>query len=107
MTHDSETMSHLSEFVAGDYRHSTLQLLYPGSDTESHLYEGGTLHGLNVNGFTIPDNCEDMISFIREECRATSAFDSLSARAHGLWPLIFLASRHYRVPVPPQFWPTS
>ena len=104
MTRDSETMSHLSEFVAGDYRHSTLQLLYPGSDTEAHLYEGGTLNGLNVNGFTIPDNCEDMISLIREECRATSAFDSLSARAHGLWPLIFLASRHHRVPVPPQFW---
>ena len=105
LTQDSETMAHLSEFAAGDYRHSTLQLLYPGTDTEAHLYVGGTLHGLNVNGFTIPDNCQEMLSFLREECRATSAFDSLSARAHGLSPLIFLASRHHRVPVPPQFWP--
>ena len=75
-TRDAETMSHLSEFAAGDYRHSTLQLLYPGSDTEEHLYVGGTLHGLNVNGFSIPDRCEDMISFIRGECDAKSAFDS-------------------------------
>ena len=106
-TQDADTMSHLSEFAAGDYRHSTLQLLYPGPDTEAHLYTGGTLHGLNVNGFNIPDNCEEMISFVRVECLATSAFDSLSPRAHGLWPLLFLASRHHRVPIPPQFWPSS
>ena len=104
-THDADTMSHLSEFAAGDYRHSTLQLLYPGSDTEEHLYEGETLHGLNVNGFRIPSCCDDMVSFIRAEVDATSAFDSLSPCSHGVWPLLFLASRHHRVPVPPQFWP--
>ena len=104
-THDADTMSHLSEFASDDYRHSTLQLLYPGSDTEEHLYEGETLHGLNVNGFTIPSRCDDMVSFIRAEADATSAFHSLSPRSHGVWPLLFLASRHHRVPVPPQFWP--
>ena len=107
VTQDANTMSHLSEFAAGDYQHSTLQLLYPGSDTEEHLYSGRTLHGLNVHGFAIPDSCEDMISFIRVECDATSAFDSLSPRIHEISPLLFLACRHHRVPVPPQFWPLT
>ena len=100
-------MSRLAEFAADDYGQATLQLLYPGSDTEAHLYKGGTLHGLNVNNFTIPATCEEMTSLIRTECKASSAFESLSARAHGLWPLPVLTSRHHRIPVPPHFCPSA
>ncbi len=105
LTGDAETLRHLAEFTSGPFRHSTLQLLYPGSDTEQHLYEGTSGHGLNANGFTIPESPNEMLSLIRSECNASPAFNSLSVLEFGLWPLIVLACRHHRQPLPPHFWP--
>ena len=102
---DARTLARLADFAAGPYSHATLQLLFPGPDTEEHLYEGGTLHGLNVWGFEIPDDCDKLIKILRADCEALPAYWSLSAHAHGLWPLVVLASRHHRVPLPPHFWP--
>ena len=46
-----------------------------------------------------------MLAPIRSEIGASKAFWALSARQHGLWQLVILASRHHRIPVPPHFWP--
>lgn len=104
VTRDGETLGRLADFVAGDYAHSTLQLLYPGSDTETHLYRGGADHGLAASGIEIHRSCEAMLAPIKLECEASDAFTSLSAVSFGLWPLVILASRHHRFPVPPQLW---
>ena len=102
---DVDTLGVLADFVSGPYRHSNLQLLYPGADTEEHLYRGSADHGLAAGGIEIARSCEDMIAPIRAECAASAEFRSLSAIAWGLWQLVTLACRHYRVPVPPHFWP--
>ncbi len=104
VTPDAETLGRLADFVAGPYAHSTLQLLYPGSDTETHLYRNGGVHGLNFTEIEIQRSGENLLAPIKLECEASDAFTSLSAVNFGLWPLVILASRHYRVPVPPQFW---
>ena len=104
VTRNSETLGRLADFVADYYAHSTLQLWYPGSDTETHLYQGGAAHGLAAPGIVIHRSCEAMLAPIKLECEASGAFKSLSAVSFGLWPLVILASRHHRVPVPPQFW---
>ncbi len=106
-TGDASTLSFLAEFASNAYSHSTLQLLFPGPDTEDRLYEGRARHGLVLHDFKIPDACGDMVSLIQDECRASSEHWSLSARTHGLWPLVVLASRHHRMPVPPHFWPVG
>ena len=104
VTADATTLGMLADFVAGPYAHSTLQLWYPGFDTETHLYRGSGAHGLAATGIDIQRSCEAMLSPIKSECEASEAFASLSAVRAGLWPLVILASRHHRVPVPPQFW---
>ncbi|MCY4489824.1 MAG: chemotaxis protein [Deltaproteobacteria bacterium] len=104
-TNDTETLGLLTDFVAGRYKHSTLQLLYPGTDTESLLYRGNVNHGLAFTDIAIKRSCKDVLSPIKAECNASREFWSLSAVTHGLWPLVILASRHHRVPVPPHFWP--
>ena len=104
-TNDTETLGLLSDFVTGPYKHSTLQLLYPGADTEAHLYRGSADHGLAFTEIAIKRSCEEVLSPIKAECHASREFWSLSAVTHGLWPLVISASRHHRVPVPPHFWP--
>ena len=101
---DVATLRMLSDFSSGPYKHSTLQLWYPGRDTEEHFYRGDSDHGLSGVNFKIQSSSADTLSPIKSECDASSEFLSLSAFKHNLWPLIVSACRHHRVPVPPHFW---
>lgn len=105
ITDDTVTLRALADFASGHYKHSTLQLWYPGSDTEQHLYLDSDKHGLSANDIKIERECQDMLAPIDTECTSSPAFESLSALHYGLWPLLILASRHHRIPVPPHFWP--
>ena len=104
---DEETLDLLANFASGPYKHSTLQLWYPGSDTEEHLYRGSTNHGLAATDIRIERRPEDMLAQIRSECSRSAAFESLSPLAYGLWPLLILASWHHGIPVPPHLWPLT
>ena len=104
---DEETLASLANFASGVYKHSTLQLWYPGSDTEEHLYRGSANHGLAASNIRIERCPEDMIAQIRFECSKSTAFKSLSPLEYRLWPLLILASRHHRIPVPPHLWPLA
>ncbi len=104
---DEETLVLLADFASGLYIHSTLQLWYPGSDTEEHLYRGSADHGLAATDIRIERCPEDMLAQIRSECSKSAAFESLSPLACSFWPLLILASRHHGIPVPPHFWPLT
>lgn len=102
---DTGTLGLLAEFAAERYSHSTLQLWYPGPDSEEHIYRGGANHGLAATNIRIARACDDMLAPIRSECARSVAFSSLSAVTRRLSPLIVSASRHHRIPVPPHLWP--
>ena len=101
---DGETLNYLADFTSKHYKHSTLQLWYPGPDTEEHLYNGSRIHGLAATDIRIECNPDYMLAQIRSECSNSEDFSSLSPLAYDLWPIIILASQHHRIPVPPQFW---
>ena len=102
---NDETLSLLCEFVSTYYAHSTLQLWYPGADSETHLYRGNAAHGLFWDEFAMSRVSQEVLDPIRRECASSNAYDSVSAIEHGFWPLIVLACRHHRVPLPPHLWP--
>lgn len=104
---DEETLKLLSEYVSADYAHSTLQLWFPGDDSEEHLYRGTDNHGLCWTEFVMSRVSGEVLGPISLECVSSNAYDSLSAIKHGLWPLVVLACRHHRMPVPPHLWPIS
>ena len=107
ITGDVETLNFLADFASGHYQHSTLQLWYPGPDTEEHLYRGSANHGLAATDIRIERHPDDMLASVRSECTNSAAFLSLSPLSYDLWPLLILASRHHRVPVPPHFLPLA
>ena len=102
---DEETLKLLSEYVSTDYVHSTLQLWFPGDDSEEHLYQGTDNHGLCWSDFAMSRVSQEVLDPISRECVSSNAFNTLSAIEHGIWPLIVLACRHHRMPVPPHLWP--
>ena len=107
VTGDTDTLGLLADFTSGPYAHSTLQLWYPGDDSEDHMYRGSDDHGLAATNIKVVRSCGNMLSPIKAECEASSAFHSLSAIRRRLWPLVILASRHHRIPAPPHFWPLN
>lgn len=101
---DTETLSRLTKFTADSFSHSTLQLWFPGADTEAKLYAGELQHGIAVTDLKIRKSPAEILQIPRDECEANDHFDNLSAVKYGFWPIVLIACRHYRIPVPPQLW---
>ncbi len=84
--------------------HCTLQLWLPDTDSEALLYTGSKDHGVNLSNITIDHPFEEYVHTISDACARKSAFHELSPIATGFWPILLLACRHHRYPVPPHFW---
>lgn len=99
-----DVLSTLQNFAAENLQHCTLQLWFPGHDSEKHLYTNGDKHGGALTGLEITADKEALLDQVFEECEADQSFNQLSAIQFGIWPLILMACRHYRLPIPPHFW---
>lgn len=84
--------------------HCSFQLWYPDESTEAHLYINNKTHGASVCDINVSEAQEDFLNFIKNECDQIKGFSDLTANTYGVWPLILVACRHYRIPVPPDFF---
>jgi hypothetical protein len=100
----AEALAQLADLVATDLKHCTLQLWMPDAATEDRIYVGGRDHGLELCDLPLTGTGEELLKTIRKACDETKDFDTLSSVATGYWPILLVACRHYRLPVPPQFW---
>lgn len=96
-----ETLESLANSVLN---HCTLQLWLPDNSTEEALYNGGHGHGVALCDLPIVADGENLLKVIADACKKENACEGLSAMTTGYWPIVLLACRHYRHPVPPHFW---
>ncbi|MEI9996395.1 MAG: hypothetical protein WDM91_17490 [Rhizomicrobium sp.] len=82
----------------------TLQLWLPGKESEDHLYLNDDSHGDALADLPLGGDGSELLQTIVDACAANDGFTALSANSCGFWPVILAACRHYRLPVPPQFW---
>jgi len=83
--------------------HCNFQFWYPGESTEKHLYENYEIHGAVFSQVPIEQNADTFLKFVWDECEHSDAFKKLSCVETGLWPVLLVACRHYRLPVPVDF----
>lgn len=100
----SEELESLVQLTSNELKHCTLQLWLPDAATEDRIYVGGRDHGLELCDLPLTSSGEELINTIRKACEDSSDFANLSAIATDYWPVLLMACRHYRFPVPPQFW---
>ena len=84
--------------------HCNCQLWLPDEDSEAQFYSGEDRHGAMLTGLPIANDIAKTWEMVLSECGASHHFENLSAIEMGHWPLILMACRHYRLPVPPQLW---
>ena len=99
-----QALSAIADFSVKDMEHCTFQLWLPDGATEEHLYRNSGRHGVALDGFDLQNGSEKVIELLEKEIEASQSFYQLSASRAGLWPIIMMACRHYRLPLPPHFW---
>ena len=84
--------------------HCNFQLWYPTEDSEQHFYKNSEVHGAVLSNVYIKSTMDSLLKQIFSECEKTADFKELSAVKMGLYPIILIACRHYRLPIPLHFW---
>lgn len=101
---DQEALEALVALKKEELQHCTLQLWIPDKSSEEGFYLGTHDHGVALCDLPLSATGSELLKTVRDACEASKDFDSLSAIRTGFWPIILTACRHYRLPVPPQFW---
>ena len=90
----------LSLLVGDQLAHCNLQLWSPAADSEAHLYVNDTSHGRALSGLRLEPSGRRLIASLAEMVGQGAPYTALSAVTCGLEPLILVACRHWRLPVP-------
>lgn len=101
---DSATTKILSRLVKEQLAHCALQLWLPDDATETNIYVNADAHGAAFTDIPLGDDPQTLLDYVLRECGPEAAYFKLSAVEFGHWPLVALACRHYRLPVPPHLW---
>jgi hypothetical protein len=81
-------------------QHCNFQFWYPGDRSEECFYTDDASHGAILSDVCIDRSREDFLAQVFGECDQSPHFNELSAVKFGWWPLIVVACRHYRIPLP-------
>jgi hypothetical protein len=82
--------------------HCTFQYWFPDESTEEHLYTGGRPHGATLTNVCVDRPEGDLLDQLFFECEAAPHFEELTAVKFRWWPLVVVACRHHRLPLPLQ-----
>ena len=83
--------------------HTTQQIWVPDEDTDEKIWRGEPYHGTAVT----LDECktpQDYTALVERSMKDNDAYDNLSTTKSRLWPILLMACRHFRMPVPPHLW---
>lgn len=99
-----DALKALMKLKEGPLSHCTLQLWVPEEASEDHLYLNDAMHGIAIPDLPLTEDGQELLTRIRDACANADGFSKLSAVRARHAPVILTACRHYRLPVPPQFW---
>jgi hypothetical protein len=101
---DEDGLATLIKLMNDELKHCTLQLWLPDKDSEDKLYTGARDHGIVLADLPLTPSGRDLLETIAKTCSTQTSFNDLSAWKTGIWPIILVACRHHRLPIPPHFW---
>ena len=94
----------LASCIEKDLQHTTQQVWVPDYDTDEKLWSGSTDHGVAIPGLPLCGDPLQYTTLLNKIIVDHAAFNDLSTTRTGLWPILLMACRHFRLPVPPHLW---
>lgn len=95
-----ELYEQVADFKKKHLDHCNLQFWYPDEKSEDSLYTDADAHGAVLSHVAADRLKKDLLAQVFSECEQSPHFNTLSAVQSGLWPLVIVACRHYRLPPP-------
>lgn len=90
----------VAEFKRESLGHCNFQYWYPDENSEEYFYTNKDAHGATLSQVCIDRQPEEFLAQVFGECEQTSYFEELTAARFGWWPLVVVACRLYRLPLP-------
>jgi hypothetical protein len=100
LLNDDAMYSKVAALKSDHLEHCNFQFWYPDDSSEQHFYTNDDCHGAALSHACVDRSKEDLLAQVFGECDQTQHFSELSAVKFGWWPLIVVACRHYRLPLP-------
>jgi hypothetical protein len=97
---DEETYTNIAHLKHEHLQHCNFQLWYPDESSEAHFYTDGDSHGAVLSDVRVDRPKEEFLAQVFSECDQSPYFKEMSAIKFGWWPLVVMACRHYRLPLP-------
>jgi len=99
---DEEMYNNIAQFKQAHLSHCNFQFWYPDEGSEAHFWTNSDSHGAVLSHVPVDRPKEEFLAQVFGECDQSPHFKNLSAVKFGWWPLIIVACRHYRLPLPLQ-----
>jgi len=96
---DKELFDSISKMTSSHLPHTDMQYWFPGADSEEHFYRNTDIHGMSYTGLKM-ESPSKFLKTLFDECSASPYYPELTAVKWGFLPLICIACRHYRYPIP-------
>ncbi|WP_256581469.1 chemotaxis protein [Pseudomonas sp. QC2] len=93
-----------SHFAKEKLKHCNMQFWIPGADSEAQIYNGLAGHGMVLTDVPITSDGNAIVDMLESEAACNKHFNNLSAIKLGHWPILVMACRHHRLPIPPHLW---
>ena len=101
---DGETVATIGQFQQTEAPHCSFQAWVPNCRTEGKIWQGDAWQGSSITGLKVGTDGSELIAAQRAEAEANPDYPALSAIRLEHWPILLLACRRLRLPVPPQLW---
>lgn len=101
---DGDSLEVLARLKESILPHCSTQLWLPDESSEAGLWHGRDDHGAAFLDIPLSTDGEKILEYIMRECGPATPFGELSAIKQGFWPLVLVACRHHRFPLPPHFF---
>ncbi|MBU9857356.1 hypothetical protein [Rahnella bonaserana] len=97
---DINTYESLQNLKLKHLSHTNIQIWFPSVQSEEFYYNGERNHGLALSNIPIHKEAECFLDEIVKEAKVTKGYEELSVIRSDYLPILFLASRVNRFPVP-------
>lgn len=97
---DAATYKNVTLLKTEHLQHCNFQFWYPDECSEENFYTNKAAHGAALSDVCVDRPKEELLAQVFGECDQSPHFKNLSAIKFGWWPLIVVACRHYRLPLP-------
>lgn len=107
LTASDESYNEIRELKEELLKHCNFQVWFPDGASEDNFLSGKKAHGATLSHLKLPSDRFEYLRTIFEESDKSASFYSLSAIERSQLPLILIACRYHRYPIPTHFFKDS